>query len=216
MLGLLIVLSAFLLILLFPVPLVSNIFDVTYFNALIFTPLWLVAWAWLFHSLILFAMKPVDLNVSLSESFKIALLTWLVLELLHLRKTNSRPFLSEYRLTKSAILKSVISVAGWFISIGFGGGPPRDNDVLSKAYIQRRLLSMMNSGFCILSGDVSRYENLRLEAYGSAVLAHFANFGNQVGVVSMLNFPYLLAAFLLPIGAIAGWQSLKENWRRSI
>ena len=110
MLGLLIVLSMFLLILLFSVPLVSNIFDVNYLNAVIFTPILLVAWAWLFHSLILFAMKPVDLNVSLSDSSKIALLTWLVLALLHLRKTNFRSLLSEYRLTKNAILISVISV----------------------------------------------------------------------------------------------------------
>ena len=211
MLGLLLVLSLFILILLISAPLVSGIFNVTYLIATVFTPLLLVAWSWLFHSLISYAAKLTDVNVSLSDSSKIALLTWLFIAILHLRKTRSISLLREYRLAKSAIWIAVISVAGWSFSIGLGGGPPRDNDVLSNAFIQRRTLSMINTGFCIVSGDVSRYENLRMEACGSAVLAHFANFGNRVGVDSMLNFSYLLAALLLPVGAIAGWQVLKKT-----
>jgi hypothetical protein len=210
-LGLLLVLSLFILILLISVPFVSGIFNVTYLIAAVFTPLLLVSWSWLFHSLISYAAKLTDINVSLSDSSKIALLTWLFIAIMHLRKTRSISLLGEYRLAKSAILIAVISVTGWSFSIGLGGGPPRDNDVLSNAFIQRRTLSMVNTGFCIVSGDVSRYENLRLEPCGSAILAHFANHGNQVGVDSMLNFPYLLAALLLPIGAIAGWQVLKKT-----
>ena len=217
--GALIPLIVFIAIVLVSLPSLIKCFQFTYLTALVCSPLFLITWSWLVHSVALVLAHLFNFDITLRLSSKIALFSWLIYACSQLRKRDFEKIVQTSLRNWQILSVSLLSVTVWAIGIG-GGGPPKDNDALSNAFDFRRVMSMVDYGFCQISGETSRYINIRFESCGVAVLAHDSNFFGLVSVDSLLNFAYLTNALLLPISAVAFirliWGRNENDWIASL